>query len=310
MKSKLGKTPCRVAPIAAAVAVILGFSGSAAAFPIESGNPDISMTLDNVVRYNTAWRMKERDPGLANNLDLDEGDYAFDKGDMITNRIDLFSEFDFNYKRQMGFRISGQAWYDTKYGDSSRAAPGSTPAQQQIKNGVYDAYTKRYYHGPSGEFLDSFVWAQGNLGDTNILARFGRHSVIWGSGLVGSAQAVSYAQQPSDTRKGLQSPGANAKETALPVHQTTGTWQFQPNQSLSWQYQFEWEPNRLSLGGTYFNADVFSPQISGSIPRVDPETGNPGAWGLMYKWHPSFFDADLGLVHREVFLKPGPGRPS
>ena len=298
----------RLTLVAVAVAGLLGFAGTASAFDIPSDNPDIRMAMDNILRYNAAWRVKDRDPGLANNLEAqDESDFLFNKNDMINNRIELYSEFDFKFQERMGFRISAQAWYDAAYDSHSKARPdaiGQNPANQSIK-GTFNNETKRYYHGPSGEFLDHFVWWKGKIGDTDIVARFGRHAVIWGEGVVGNAQAVSYAQAPSDGRKSLSSPGAGAKETALPINQTTGTWQFRDNMSLSWQYTFEWNPNRFSLGGTYLGPDAFSdtvvlaPAPGFRFPRVDPVKGDKGAYGLMYKWHEPWLGTDVGVVYRK-----------
>ncbi|MFA7270823.1 MAG: DUF1302 family protein [Sterolibacterium sp.] len=296
-KDIISRPALRVSPIAAALAGLLWCAGSAQAFNIQSDNPDVTMAWDQTVRYNAAWRMKGRDPGLANNLNQDESNYLFDKHQMINSRVDWFSEFDLSYKKMMGFRISGQAWYDDAYGRDSKALPGTTLAQQNIK-GTFNNETKRYYAGPSAEFMDSFVWGKTNLGDTELVARLGRHAIIWGEGLFGNTQGVSYSQVPNDGRKGVASPGASAKETALPITQTTGTWQFLPNASLNWQYAFEWKPNRLSLGGTYVGTDAFSSYVSGSIARVEPEKGNK-ARGLMLKWNPELLAADVGLVYRK-----------
>lgn len=288
----------RFAPVTVALAGLLGFIGHASAFVIPSENPDIAMSWDQTLRYNAAWRLKDRDPGLSNNLAYDEGDYKFGKHDMTTNRIDLFSEFDLKYKEDLGLRISGEAWFDSRYGSRSKALPGTTLAQQNIK-GTFNNETQRFYRGPSGEFLDYFVWGSTKIGETRLLGRLGSHSAIWGESLIGNAQAVSYAQQPNDNRKSQQSPGASAKETALPVNQFTGNWQFLDNASLHWQYQFQWKPNRFSLGGTYFGADAFSDYVAGTVPRVDAEEGKKGAWGLMLKGRPDFLDADIGLVYRK-----------
>ncbi|MFA7270961.1 MAG: DUF1302 family protein [Sterolibacterium sp.] len=276
---------------------LLGCIGSAQAFKIPSHDRDISMAWDQTVRYNAAWRMKGRDPGLANNLNQDESNYLFDRHRMINNRIDWFSEFDFAYQKRMGLRISGQAWYDHAYETGSKALPGTTLTQQNIK-GTFNAETKRYYAGPSAEFMDAFVWGRGNFGDTEVVARLGRHAIIWGEGMFGNTQGVSYSQVPNDGRKGVASPGASAKETALPITQTTGTWQFLPNVSLNWQYAFEWKPNRLSLGGTYVGTDAISDYISGSISRVGTEGGKK-AKGLMLKWNPEALGADMGFVYRK-----------
>jgi hypothetical protein len=300
MKKYIGKTgvSLRAAPIAIAVVGLLCSMGSVKARNIESDNPDIKMSWDTTVRYNAAWRVKERDPGLANNLAQDESNALFDKGNLITNRLDLFSEFDLKYKNVMGFRLSGQAWGDGRYGSRSKALAGTTVAQQNIK-GTFNDETRRYYAGPSGEFLDTFVWAKGKIAEAEVVGRVGRHALLWGESLIGNTQAISYGQAPNDGRKSVQSPGASAKETALPINQITGTVQFLDNASLSWQYGFEWKPNRLSLGGTYVGFDAFSSNISGGIPRVAPEEGRAGPKGLMLKWTPEALGADLGLVYRK-----------
>ena len=116
----------RLAPVTIALAGLLGFIGNVSAFVVPSENPDIAMSWDQTLRYNAGWRLKNRDPGLSNNLSYDEGDYKFGKHDMITNRIDLFSEFDLKYKDNMGLRISGEAWFDSNYNSRSNALPGTS----------------------------------------------------------------------------------------------------------------------------------------------------------------------------------------
>ena len=163
----------------AAVLALLGTFGSAQAFSIDSADPDIAMRLDTTVRYNFAVRANE--PGaVGNNFQFDESDYKFGgRGDIVTNRIDLLPEFDFVYRKRFGFRISASGWYDNAYSDTSTsrnpALVGGTSASAYTNN-EYRDYTQRYYRGPSGEFLDAFVFAGVDLGDMPLTVKAGKHT--------------------------------------------------------------------------------------------------------------------------------------
>ncbi|MEN1480300.1 DUF1302 family protein, partial [Pseudomonas aeruginosa] len=78
----------------------------------------LSLRWDNTVRYNLGFRAEGRENALANNATYDESDNKFDRGDVVTNRLDLMSEFELAYKQYHGFRVSGSAWYDQAYADT------------------------------------------------------------------------------------------------------------------------------------------------------------------------------------------------
>ena len=78
-------------------------------------------------------RVEGRDSKIGNSALSDEGTYSFDKGDMVAKRFDLLSEFDVVYKKRYGARVSGTAWYDGAYGDTSRSNPNAPlPASPAI----------------------------------------------------------------------------------------------------------------------------------------------------------------------------------
>ena len=93
------------------------------AFELDTGNPDLAIRWDNNVRLNLAARVESRDPKIGNSALADEGTYSFDNGDLVAKRFDLLSEFDVVFKKRYGARISGTAWYDAAYGDTSRSNP-------------------------------------------------------------------------------------------------------------------------------------------------------------------------------------------
>ena len=101
----------RLTRIAGAICA-LGMAGSTHAVELKTGNPDLTARIDTTLRYNLATRVEKRDDRIANNPVFDESDYKFDRGDLVNNRLDLFTEMDVVYQRRMGFRVSAAGWYD------------------------------------------------------------------------------------------------------------------------------------------------------------------------------------------------------
>src|SRR5690554_6819261 len=91
---------------------VLAATGGASAMQIDVGNPDIRLRWDNTVRYNLGIRAEDQDSAIMNNPNFDESDGKFDKGDIVTNRLDLLTEIDLAYKWHFGARVSAAAWYD------------------------------------------------------------------------------------------------------------------------------------------------------------------------------------------------------
>lgn len=90
-----------------AVVMALGGMNAAQAMEFDTGNPDVEVRWDNTVRYNIGMRTDGRNK-IANNPNYDEGEYRFDKNDVVTNRLDLLSELDVVYKKKEEARLPHQ----------------------------------------------------------------------------------------------------------------------------------------------------------------------------------------------------------
>lgn len=297
-------------PLAVAVTLMAG-AGGAAAFEIDTGNPDMSLRWDNTIRYNIAQRVEARDNKIGNSVVTDEGTYSFNNGDLVANRADLLSELDFVYKKSTGFRVSYAYWYDAAYGDHSETNPNLPfSAIPSYVNKEYSHYTKRYYHGPAGEFLDAFVFANFDVGDVPVKVRAGSHTVFWGESLFlnGALHGVSYAQMPLDLQKGFATPGAEAKELFRPLNQVSGQVQLTDEVSVAAQYFLEWEAYRYPEGGTYLGPVDFafdgpdrqfiSPALGFATRGEAVEPDQNGDFGLSLRWSPEFLDGTLGFYYR------------
>jgi len=315
------QNPNKLRPVVLAMAM-LGAGGNAAAFNIDTGNDDIEMRWDNTVRYNVGSRVKDRNPLIANNPNSDEGTYSFSKGDVVTNRFDLLSEFDFSYKKMLGFRLSGAAWYDAAYSGDS----GYNPKYRNLTsydNAQYSNHTRRFYEGPSGELLDAFVFANFDVAETPVKVRAGRHTVFWGESLFlgGALHGISYSQMPLDLQKGFATPGVEAKELFRPLNQVSGQIQLTDTLSVAGQYFLQWESYRYPEGGTYLgpvdfafdgpdralvtqlpNVNALPASLRGAL--VGYSRGGPvepkqyGEFGLNARWSPEALDGTLGFYYR------------
>lgn len=299
-----------------AAAVALSFAtalaaGSASAFEIDLGNPDLSIRWDNTPRFNYAVRVESRDSKIGNSPIADEGTYSFDRGDAVATRIDLLSEIDIIYKKDFGARVSAAGWYDFAYGDDSQTNPNPPfPNIPSYINKKYSSYINRFYQGPSGEILDAFVFGRFDLGGAPTAVKAGRHSLYWGESLFlgGNLNSIAYAQNPLDLQKGFATPGVEAKELFRPLTQLSAQSQVTDTLSIAAQYMFEWESFRYPEGGTYlgpvdfaFNGPdrQFISAALGFAARGQPvEPGQNGEFGLAARWSPAWLDGTLGLYYR------------
>ena len=313
----------------AAALLLLAATGAGHAFPIDTGNPDLTLRWDNHVRYNLGVRARSPDRSILNNTTYDNSDSRFDRGDVVMNRVDLLTEFDLVHRKRSGLRLSAALWYDHAYrSDVERTAnsgfiiPGLGDISAAYPGNRYTHHTKRWNRGPSGEILDAFVFTGFEAGQVPVNLKLGQHTIYWGESLFSFVHGVSYGQGPIDLRKALANPGVEAKELFKPLPQLSATAQLRDDLSIAGQYYLKWRPSQFPDGGTYFGVldaltqgggtFVVNPAqaaaISGALGGTPvaptpfiPSFGDPrgrGDWGLAARWSPEWLEGALGLYVR------------
>lgn len=308
--NSLKRSGARLTLLAVAIAAFSD-AGSALAESIDVGNPDIQLRWDNTVRYNIGMRAQKKEKALSQSATQQIGDNKFDRGDVVTNRLDILSEMDFIYKEKYGARVSAAGWYDQAYDDKAEGLQAYQNAglPAAYSDNKYTGSVKRYYMGPSGEILDAFLFGGFDLGTTPVNFKLGRHNLYWGESLFSFVHGVSYAQGPVDIRKATATPGIEAKELFLPLNQLSLQTQLTDNVSVAGYYQFEWDANRLPEGGTYFGSADFLFLGNTTFP-IAPGFGvpyegdqhtpkNSGAWGVNTKWDSEVLGGNVGFYYRE-----------
>ena len=295
-------------PALTAICLAIAGLGAAQAFEIDTGNSDLTLRADTTVRYNLGARMDKQDTRILNNNTYDESDSKFGQHDIVTNRLDLLGELDLNFKNQLGARVSAAAWFDHAYQDRSVSTVVPGFASSYLGN-QYNNQVKRYVNGPSGEFLDAFLWSNFRLGEVPVNVKIGRHTNYWGEGLLIGAHAISYSQAPTDAVKAVTSPGIETKEVFLPLGQISGRAQLSANLSVAAQYFYEWKYTRLPYGGTFFApADMLfegpdrlpvaaNGLAFGRAPSLEPKQS--GNWGVTAKYNAEAIESTLGFYYRE-----------
>jgi hypothetical protein len=308
--ARAARPASRIRATTAAVGLLALALGNAQAFEIDTGNEDLSVRWDNTFRYNYGNRVEGRDSKIGNSALSDEGTYSFDKGQTVSNRLDLLSELDVIYKKRYGFRLSGTAWYDNAYGSTGASNPN--PPLSGIPSYVGNQYTplvKRLYHS-GGELMDAFVFGSADIGNVPVNGKFGRHTLYWGESLFLGAHmhSIAYAQNPLDLQKGFATPGTEAKELFRPLNQISGQAQLTDTLSVAGQYLLEWEPARYPEGGTYlgpvdfaFNGpqrQFLSPALGFAANAGGAEPNQSGEFGLSARWSPAALDGTVGFYYR------------
>lgn len=220
------------------------------AFEIDSGNPDVQIRWDNTVKYSSAWRLQNPSTTLTANSNLNDGDANFKKG-LISNRVDLLSEFDLSYQN-VGLRVSGAAWYDAQYNRNNDHPNDGTANQSSVPYNQFTDATRKL-HGRDAELLDAFVFAKFNLGEKPATLRAGKHSLVWGETLFFGANGIAGGMMPVDVVKLASVPNTQFKEAIRPVQMLSGQVQLNSDISLGGYYQFRWQGNRLPASGSYFS---------------------------------------------------------
>ncbi len=308
MKSGKKTTTRTFALRAVSAAAMLGCVITASAGEVDTGNPDLKFRWDNTLRYNLGTRMEAQDKRILASPSYDESDAKFGKGNVVTNRLDGFSEFDLNYKGKVGARLSLAGWMDLAYDDhsvTSPAAGGAIPTS--YVGSTYNDKVSRFVNGPSGEVLDAFVWGNMNLGEIPVNVKLGRHAVVWGEGLLIGGHAISYSQAPVDGVKAVGSPGIETKEVFLPLNQFSFKAQLTNDLTLAGQYFLEWAPTRVPNGGTYLMGADTSPNVDqlGAAPkfalaRTDSLTPKQsGNWGLSARLNVDAIGSTVGVYYRK-----------
>ncbi|AMO76080.1 hypothetical protein PcP3B5_26460 [Pseudomonas citronellolis] len=265
------------------------------------------------MKYQIGQRTEAPSTFNTSNLNTNDSDAAFNKHDLISNRFDILSEFDFTLKDQAnsGFRISAAGWYDNVYNRDHRSIAADTYNMTSVDNHSFTEDAK-VQAGRNLEVLDAFIHSGMDLGDHYLSWRLGQHTLLWGESLFMVTNGISNGQAPNDANKALSVPSTLAKEVFMPVNQLSMALSLTDNLSVEGYYQFEYEQTRVAAPGTYWSVGdmVFKGGESlllapgfGVPHGHDIKARNSGQWGLALKYRDFDRDWDYGAYFLNYHAK-------
>jgi len=306
MNGKTRGFPLKAMGMALALCWPIAQAGHALAFEIPMQDPDLKIRWDNTVKYNVIYRLNDPSgrvaggaspadgsnplmPAGAPGSELDDGDRNFKRG-VVSNRVDLLSEFDVAYRKMLGVRLSGAAWYDDIYNQGNYNRSSATINSRSVGAGRFTDDT-RDMMGRKAELLDAFVYLNSDSdAKTPWAVRAGKHTVLYGETLFFGANGIAGAQAPTDVIKLLSVPGSQFKEIIRPVGQVSTQIQLNSSVSFGAYYQYQWQKSRLPASGSFLsNADFVG-------------AGAETFFGWRYAGHK---DADAGQGGVQLRFKPG-----
>ncbi len=302
---------------ALAAAILAAVAGHSHAFKIDAGS-DWSVRWDNSFKYNLMMRQSGQDKdvyesGGGTQPITGTPDLSFDKGEIVSNRVDWLSELDVVWDDTFGFRVSAAAWYDHAYSNTMNQ-PTSGPYDVTLGWSNPSAAvgelsdTAEKYHYKGGELLDAFVFWNWEAGDVTGNLRAGRHSIYWGQSLLltGAVNSAGGAMNAINLSKAITVPGTEAKELFMPTNKISTVMQLTDNLTVSAYYSLEWANYRLPEGTTYFSmADTLTEDTEAyhlrpglALETLNDEHPDEGEWGVNF----SYYFEDLGLEASLYYL--------
>lgn len=276
-------------------------------FEYENG---IGLDLDVTLSYGAAWRTRGPDKEALADINMDDGNRNFDKGDMITNRFSVTAEADL-HKDNYGVFLRSRAFYDYAY-DGKNGNDSPFTNNNAFENGGNTAFNKfssdtKDAHRDDVELLDAFAYGTKSFGDTHTMLRIGQQTINWGESLY-LLQGINGATAYLDVTK-ANIPGVEVEELLMPTEQVYAEVTNGPV-TVAGFYQWEWEKNRLDESGSFFATDDYLDEagerilvdlgVPGIYPSVDragdDDAKDSGQWGVAVRYNvEQLNDTEFGL---------------
>ena len=264
---------------------------------------DLKVEWDTTLTYSLAWRTEARDHKLVANANGNDGDNAFNKGSLISNRSGFLTEADIKWQEDYGVFLRAAGFYDNVYDRGNDNGTGTSNCFAGGQCSRPDRYSKDTIeqHRNDLRMLDAYAYGTWDMAGHNLNVRVGDQVVSWGESLF--YPGISAAQSPVDATKAT-TPGVEVKEILLPVGQLFTQFALTDSLDLQAYYQYKWEKTELFGVGSYFSTTDYIDRggyndATGFVRRLkDDEPSDSGQYGLALTYAAeSLNNTEFGLYY-------------
>jgi hypothetical protein len=239
-------------------------TGAAGAVEFDMGGA--AVTLSNKLSAGATWRMSERDPDLigignggnAFSTNGDDGNLAWDKGDMVASAIKLTSDVSMSWGDYglfvRGSGVYNQALEDADLFDPTDYQPTAMREQPLSELRMKEKMIKDHV-GTDLDLLDAYIYGRWEIFDRALLVKAGKQVLNWGESVF--VQHGLNALITADVNQ-LRVPGWEIEEVQTPVGMAVVSFDIYENIGLEAFYQYEWQNTIIDVPGSFLSTNDFA----------------------------------------------------
>lgn len=240
------------------------FAGSASAVDFNMAGADV--TLSNKLSLGAAWRMKDPDPqligigngGQAFSTNGDDGNLAWEKGDMVSAAIKLTSDLSVTMG-DFGLFVRGSGLHNPVLDGADYFDPADYQPNAQKEQPLSELRAKEDaisdHVGTDFDLLDAYVFGRFAIGERSLLVKAGRQVLNWGESVF--VQHGLNALITADVNQ-LRVPGWEIEEVQTPVGMALVSFDVYENIGVEGFYQYEWQNTIIDAPGTFLSTNDFA----------------------------------------------------
>ncbi|MGH8441355.1 MAG: DUF1302 domain-containing protein [Nevskiaceae bacterium] len=256
MKSSLSK-----------LATVIGgmlLAGSAGAVEFDMGGA--AVTLSTKLSMGAAWRMSDPNQDLigignggnAFSTNGDDGNQAWEKGDMVASAVKLTSDISVTMG-DFGVFVRGSGVYNQAIEDADLFDPTdyqpTAMREQPMAELTFKEKEIKDHAGTHLGVLDAYVYGRFGLFDRELLVKAGKQVLNWGESVF--VQHGLNALITADVNR-LRVPGWEIEEVQTPVGMVVLSFDVIENVGIEAFYQYEWKNTVIDVPGSFFSTNDFA----------------------------------------------------
>jgi len=237
---------------------------SAGALEFSMGGADA--TVSNKLSVGFAYRMADPDPNLigignggrAFTTNGDDGNLAWQKGDMVSGAIKLTSDLSLTMG-DYGLFVRGSGLHNPVLEDANLFNPTDYQPASGKEQPVSELEAKedriKDHVGTDFDLLDAYVFGRFTVMDRALLIKAGRQVLNWGESVF--VQHGLNALITADVNQ-LRVPGWEIEEVQTPVGMALVSLDVYENIGVEAFYQYEWQNTIIDVPGSFLSTNDFA----------------------------------------------------
>lgn len=224
----------------------------------------IDLTLQNKLSIGAAMRVQGRDDGLvgignggtAFSTNGDDGNLAFDRGDVVSAAAKLTSDLTLS-KGNWGAFFRGSYVFNNRLHNYDFYDIGDYGPGKEAPISEYNAKNRRLqnYLGNDADMLDAYLFGAFDVGGRSLAFKLGRQVINWGEStfvLHGINSILAFDQNQ------LRVPGYELDEVLVPTENLWLSMNLLSNLSMEAFYQLNWRHTEIDASGSYWGTNDFA----------------------------------------------------